>query len=353
MKKYLKMAAITLTAALALCGCGAANQERQDSPEQEESATAEAVSAVSEDESSAGSGTDSDEMANVYNISYREPDKEGICEYFLEGYDVSQMPEANPQNGLVDIAYEDTRLSFTTTGISYMADDLSDALGGIAWDWFDRARMEAGEGSPDSDDNIEAVKKDLTKLLLREGEELVAETVIVKEAAQLPGVMKEYDVYDDTFTPDAEKYYFLQFGVEKDGIPIMNFAEADQTYQVEIWGAQRTGIDVVCADSKVLFLSVSGLYEYGEAESGKLISQEEARKIAEEKNSLLLTDTAKKDLSTAAVWLEYVGLPDYTRSDFALDKLAPYWCISWPDEDGYPQAIRINAITGGDLAYGE
>ena len=49
--------------------------------------------------------------------------------------------------------------------------------------------------------------------------------------------------------------------------------------------------------------------------------------------------------------MEYVVVPDWEEQEQY--KLVPYWCVQIDSPSGNSSAERINAITGGNLSYGE
>lgn len=54
--------------------------------------------------------------------------------------------------------------------------------------------------------------------------------------------------------------------------------------------------------------------------------------------------------------MEYVFIPDFTAKDLLEEgKLQPDWCFEIMDQEDLEEsnAERINAIRGGELAYGE
>lgn len=81
----------------------------------------------------------------------------------------------------------------------------------------------------------------------------------------------------------------------------------------------------------------------------------------EENNTLMTGASAVKEIyvntilnsqvTISRIWLEYVVVPDWEEKEQY--KLVPYWCVQIDSPSGNSSAERINAITGGNLSYGE
>lgn len=152
---------------------------------------------------------------------------------------------------------------------------------------------------------------------------------------------------------NAEEYTALEYELYKDGIPLMGLNEPKQGYYLELFGVDPVYVRALVGDGEILCLTVQGLFEIQDSDRAELITREEALQIAEKE---------REEISSDSIWemkeirLEYVPIPDWTDTMLEPKELVPYWCvigIKSNGEETYEEAVRINAVTGGNLAYGE
>ena len=106
-------------------------------------------------------------------------------------------------------------------------------------------------------------------------------------------------------------------------------------------------------DGKLIGVSIQEMFEEKSVYSTPILSSEEALGILQKEDEEIISD---KTGEIEGIKLEYVMIPDWTTEISKPIELRPYWCIiKNVEEDGeqYTTADRINAITGGDLSYGE
>ena len=106
-------------------------------------------------------------------------------------------------------------------------------------------------------------------------------------------------------------------------------------------------------DGKLIGVSIQEMFEQKSVYSTPILSSEEALGILQKEDEEIISD---KTGEIEEIKLEYVMIPDWTTEISKPIELRPYWCIiKNVEEDGeqYTTADRINAITGGDLSYGE
>ena len=157
----------------------------------------------------------------------------------------------------------------------------------------------------------------------------------------------------DTSAWNAEEYTGLEYEILKDGIPVMGSEEPTQGYYLDIQQAIPAYVRVLMGDGKLIGVSIQEMFEEKSVYSTPILSSEEALGILQKEDEEIISD---KTGEIEEIKLEYVMIPDWTTEISKPIELRPYWCIiKNVEEDGeqYTTADRINAITGGDLSYGE
>lgn len=166
---------------------------------------------------------------------------------------------------------------------------------------------------------------------------------------KLKGVEEDIDEIEDW---EGNEYIALEYEIEKNNILMMGREEPTQGYEIDVIGAQPTYIQVLVANGEILNLEAYGLVSVDSCEEVIILSEEEALDIASKEYEDILTSETRELMN---VKLEYVAVPNWTMESPQPNKMIPYWCIIniIKGDEEYEDVIRINAINGGNLSYGE
>ncbi len=150
---------------------------------------------------------------------------------------------------------------------------------------------------------------------------------------------------------DADEIYYMEYELMKDGLPIYSGVnEPGISVTVETFWTAETRITMLLDKDGVRYIAGrGGIFDAGpEAEAQTIISAEAALEAVKE---IYANTILSSQVTISRIWLEYVVVPDWKETEQY--KLAPYWCVQIDSPSGYSSAERINAITGGNLSYGE
>lgn len=298
----------------------------------------------------------------IYQISAREFDREAVCDAVLENYDTSKMPPEQ-ENGSTIIDVGESSLLIGKGSLEYQQNSNASNIGSLFFyyvipgllDTVHDPKSEADTLKDNAD--VKEIENKIAGLCVSEdGEKLNLSRAVRMEKGELQDILSELqkngEQTDEITEWDADEYIGLEYEIVKEDIPVMGLEEPDQGYKMEIWAAQPAYIQIVIGNGRILYLTARGLVQSGESEQVTVISREEAIRIAEKENEDILSDT---NWTTEEVKLEYVSIPDWSADLPQPKELIPYWCIIQKDggEESYQTAVRINAVTGGDLSYGE
>ena len=185
----------------------------------------------------------------------------------------------------------------------------------------------------------------LNKEILTELEEKYRQTQKYQEDAQ---TRKETTVDDWS---DADEIYYMEYELTKDGLPIYSgINEPGISMAVETFWTAETRITMLLDKDGIRYIaSRGGIFDASpEAEAQTIISAEAALEAVKE---IYVNTILSSQVTISRIWLEYVVVPDWEEKEQY--KLVPYWCVQIDSPSGNSSAERINAITGGNLSYGE
>lgn len=185
----------------------------------------------------------------------------------------------------------------------------------------------------------------LNREILTELEEEYKQTQKYQEDAQRG---KETTVDDWS---DADEMYYIEYELTKDGLPIYSgINEPGISMAVETFWTAETRITMLFDKDGIRYIACrGGIFDASpEAEAQTIISAEAALEAVKE---IYVNTILSSQVTISRIWLEYVVVPDWEKKEQY--KLMPYWCVQIDSLSGNSSAERINAITGGNLSYGE
>ena len=150
---------------------------------------------------------------------------------------------------------------------------------------------------------------------------------------------------------DEDEIYYMEFELTKDGLPIYSGVnEPGISMAVETFWTAETRITMLLDKDGIRYIaSRGGIFDASpEAEAQTIISAEAALEAVKE---IYVNTILNSQVTISRIWLEYVVVPDWEVKEQY--KLVPYWCVQIDSPSGNSSAERINAITGGNLSYGE
>lgn len=143
----------------------------------------------------------------------------------------------------------------------------------------------------------------------------------------------------------------MEYELTKDGLPIYSgINEPGISMAVETFWTAETRITMMLDKDGIHYIaSKGGSFDASpEAEAQTIISAEAALEAVKE---IYVNTILSSQVTISRIWLEYVVVPDWEEKEQY--KLVPYWCVQIDSPSGNSSAERINAITGGNLSYGE
>ncbi len=306
----------------------------------------------------ASEGEVSSDKLCQYPIVWKQFEKETISNLLIENFDVAMMPEEQ-ENGATIIDVGDCSLFFTSNGVLEFQNNQDAAnmatlffyyifgdLTNEEIDFYEQAeQLQDTQDVKDSNDKLEVMLGNDNFLLNRackmSGEKLKA----LEES--LMQMNEEMDIVENWETGD---YLALEYTITQDNLAILGVDEPQQSYVVDLEAAQPAYIRILYSNGKILYVSMRGMTDIaGEGEEVRLITKEEAMELAQ---------AAQENIISGDTWengeavLEYIPVPDWTASLLEPEMLVPYWRIIQSNGEA-ESVIRINAVTGGNLAYGE
>jgi hypothetical protein len=150
---------------------------------------------------------------------------------------------------------------------------------------------------------------------------------------------------------DADEMYYMEYELTKDGLPIYSgINEPGISTAVETNWTAETRITMLLDKDGIRYIAGrGGIFDASpEAGAQTIISAEEALEAVKE---IYMNTILDSQITISGIWLEYVVVPDWKETEQY--KLVPYWCVQIDSASGNSSAERINAITGGNLSYGE
>ncbi|MCM1112594.1 MAG: two-component system regulatory protein YycI [Muribaculum sp.] len=150
---------------------------------------------------------------------------------------------------------------------------------------------------------------------------------------------------------DADEIYYMEYELTKDGLPIYSGVnEPGISIAVETFWTAEIRITMLLDQDGIRYIAGRGvLFDASPgAEAQTIISAEAALETVKE---IYVNTLCDSQVTISRIWLEYVVVPDWKEKEQY--QLAPYWCVQIDSPSGNSSVERINAITGGNLSYGE
>ena len=242
--------------------------------------------------------------------------------------------------------------------------EVDDTLYSVLWIWNDRHKEERQE-------------KDLLFMSMKDAYELVLDyihnffgeecEIIQMNAVEEDSIIKchqevltDGEVWnvDEKSIKDIGDAYFFRIGCWKDGIPVYSWVEEQPANSVMDWDVSRIcRAEAVVTKDGLRYFEMDNPYTIVEGESRKLeiLSAKEAVDIA---SKSLKGQIISGEIVIDKVYLEYVLIA--SEGMWKPRVMRPYWTIEYTNSTetdgqmvGSKNAIRINAETGKDLAYGK
>lgn len=300
--------------------------------------------------------------AQKYKISAKDFDREKVCKTVLDNYDITDIPPEQ-ENGCTVIDLGESSLLIGKGNIDYKKNNSASAIGSLFFYYVIPGLLDTAH-DPESEvtvlkdnEEVKEIESEIASICISgENEELNLIRAAKVEKSELQDIasklQKSGEQEEEITEWEADEYIGLEYEIVKNNIPVMGIEEPDQGYKLEIWAAQPAYIQVLIENGKILYLTVRGLVQSEEPEKTTLISEEEAIQIAEKESEDVISNI---NWTVKEVKLEYVSVPDWSANLPQPKELIPYWCIirSYEGEETIEDAVRINAITGGNLSYGE
>lgn len=288
-------------------------------------------------------------MASLCQITSRVLDEAIVCQTLFG--DAVVEKETFETNDSVNISSGDASVWLSDGNLSYQNSENAAAVDGIIF------RMLSHESSENRKEDLQewaAMEEILGDVCgFEEGEAFKLVKAEKFDSSTLQEMCRQYELDTEDIVWEDGTYTALEYEISYGGIPLMGMSEPAQGYYMDISGADPAYARILLGDEQLLSLEIQGLFAVQDYETVTIISQEEAQQIADEEMSELINGSTG---SWSGMRLEYVLLPDWSDPMAVPKELVPYWCLLYEQEseDGISmRAVRINAITGGDLAYGE
>lgn len=150
---------------------------------------------------------------------------------------------------------------------------------------------------------------------------------------------------------DADEIYYMEYELTKDGLPIYSgINEPGISIAVETFWTAETRITMLLDKDEIRYIAGrGGIFDASPEEKAQTIIGTEA--VLEAVKEIYGNTILDSQVTISRIWLEYIVVPDWKEQEQY--KLAPYWCVQIDSPSGNSSAERINAITGGNLSYGE
>lgn len=311
-----------------------------------------------------------DENVKVYEVTEKEFSVDTLSRRFFS--DSSKVNQNDNPNG-IDLETEDGSTLFVTKGYFdyFFNHDIEDIKYLIQGTYFselnyqnkdDEVIKKMGERQVVKDilEDIEQIynPSEDEKIELLNGVELDAGKLLERQKLEIEKLDLQYDIdsgryhkVDETMIP--KDCYYLILGISKNEIPILGAQEPYVLTADEDAIYENTYMEVIADATGIKSIRVSGAHSFTEKDTVVILPPKEACNAIQKKYDMQILTS---DYEITRVWLEYVFVPDVTAENM-LEKgtLQPYWCFEIIDktdaENSY--ADRINAVSGGDLAYGD
>ncbi|MDY4205010.1 hypothetical protein [Porcincola intestinalis] len=295
-----------------------------------------------------------------YEMGLKSFEEEKLIDKLMEGRNYQR--EENDSNGWVSISCGEEYLGYGAGKLSYQKNDTSSTEGDLIFSFPLGLRGESKETARDQD-KIEELSSWLMEICLTSENEQM--NLVKSESYTAQQIQVQLDKaleYDDTLSgiigngvfKDYSKYVTFEYELSYERIPVMGYHELPEGFYMDIAAPTPVYIHGLVGDGSLIYLNMQGLFETKGSEKASMISQDEAQKTAMDSIADFIPDGSVKLKENR---LEYVPIPDWNSTSEAPQKLVPYWYFEFEaeDENGetITQPVRINAMTGGDLSYGE
>lgn len=214
-------------------------------------------------------------------------------------------------------------------------------------------------------DSKEAIRIGQEKIKLVTGEHAEVIQLVAMDSSTLSDYQEEL-IQDGFFIKKAninewsedDDIYYIQYSIIREELPLFYRSsksnESGISMQIDAHWSFNTSVTIMIDKEGICYFDYENAFTdiQGEKEPQTIISPEEAiNKVKEIYSDIILTDKH----SVTKVYLEYIPVPDW--EDISKIELRPYWCVQMEilSEQGdiWITAERINAVTGGNLSYGE
>ncbi len=214
----------------------------------------------------------------------------------------------------------------------------------------------------DAEKAIQMGKEKIKELTGQYSEVLVAYALNRKKLTELEEKYRQTQKYQEDAQrgkattvddwSDVDEIYYMEYELTKDCLPIYSgINEPGISIAVETFWTAETRITMLLDKDGIRYIAgKGGIFDASPeaAEAQPIISAEAALEAVKE---IYVNTILSSQVTISRIWLEYVVVPDWEEKEQY--KLVPYWCVQIDSPSGNSSAERINAITGGNLSYGE
>lgn len=300
------------------------------------------------------------ENATEYDISLKKYDFQTLCQDILgntEEYEISVdenigIYTAEKENG--------GQLLVRNGSIDYYKDMNSNLIGNLIIDQIMDSQdtvvssLASLEEIKNRDD-VKHIEKEINSYMKPDKGQLIICDAGSYSAKQLQEIENELvkivgNAQDVVESWDGEVYTALRFQIVLNEIPVFGRSEPEQGMYGEFNVNFQSYADIILCDGKLITLSIQNMYDIIAENEVKIISAENALNKIKQKYTDIITSEKQ---TIEQIWLEYVAIPQWDSKSSEGQFWKLYWCFLKRDEEGCLWAERINAVTGGDLSYGE
>lgn len=300
------------------------------------------------------------ENATEYDISLKKYDFQTLCQDILgntEEYEISVdenigIYTAEKENG--------GQLLVRNGSIDYYKDMNSNLIGNLIIDQIMDSQdtvvssLASLEEIKNRDD-VKHIEKEINSYMKPDKGQLIICDAGSYSAKQLQEIENELvkivgNAQDVVESWDGEVYTALRFQIVLNEIPVFGRSEPEQGMYGEFNVNFQSYADIILCDGKLITLSIQNMYDIIAENEVKIISAENALNKIKQKYTDIITSEKQ---TIEQIWLEYVAIPQWDSKSSEGQFWKLYWCFLKRDEEGCLWTERINAVTGGDLSYGE
>ena len=267
----------------------------------------------------------------------------------------------NESNETSVIQCENALLTISKGSLDFQNDEQAGIEGDIL---FDPDLPVEGNANPDENAEVQDLASWLREVCVSSDEEQL--DMIHVESYESPKLREQLDqigkvdtflsdMMDENTFKDYQEFTKVEYELSFGGVPLLGGDEPGPSFYLDIAPPMYVIMQGLFGDGNLLYLNIEGIFDVISSEEVSLISQSEAEKNAKE--ALLTASPENENVVFQEKKLEYVLLPDWETESMWPTRMVPYWYFMYEkvDEDGYSSQypVRINAITGGNMTYGE